>query len=392
MNARTEQRTEPASGDEPDRIAGDESDAFDVRLSNVTMRYGRATAIDQLNLDVKRGEFLSLLGPSGCGKTTTLKLIAGFEQPTDGEILIGGRSAAGLPPHKRDVNTVFQQYALFPHLSVLDNVAYGLKQRRVPKAKRRDQAADALELVGLRDRADTRPTALSGGQQQRVALARALVLRPRVLLLDEPLGALDLKLRQQMQIELKRIHAEVGLTFVFVTHDQSEALSMSDRIAVMNHGKIEQLAEPQKIYDAPATPFVASFIGEMNRLRGVRRGDVAVVDGCGLRLPIASEVEHVDDGAAVIGVRPEDVSAVATTEDDAVGHVETMMLTGHSLQLVIALRGGQSLVAVQNRYRDDVRSDTLRPGVAVSIDVAPSSVLLLGSDSSHQQETSDEQL
>lgn len=255
-------------------------DGVDVRISGVTKRYGDTVAVDDLNLDIQHGEFLSLLGPSGCGKTTTLKLIAGFEQPSEGRILIGGQPAEGLPPHKRDVNTVFQHYALFPHLSVLDNVAYGLKQRGVKKADRRHQAAEALELVGLADRARARPADLSGGQQQRVALARALVLRPRVLLLDEPLGALDLKLREHMQIELKRIHAEVGLTFVFVTHDQGEALSMSDRIAVMNDGRIEQLATPQEVYDAPGSRFVASFIGDMNQLRADLHGDTAtLLDG-----------------------------------------------------------------------------------------------------------------
>src|SRR6266536_3259558 len=206
--------------------------AYDVELRAVTKRFGALTAVDAVNLKVRKGEFLSLLGPSGCGKTTSLRLIAGFEQPDEGEILIGGTDAVGTPPYRRDVNTVFQQYALFPHMSVLDNVAYGLKQRKVGKSERHARAREALELVRMTGRETHRPTVLSGGQQQRVALARALVMRPRVLLLDEPLGALDLKLRKEMQIELKRIQEQVGITFIYVTHDQGEALSMSDRVAV----------------------------------------------------------------------------------------------------------------------------------------------------------------
>ena len=242
-----------------------------MQFRSVTKRFGDMTAVDNVDLDVHAGEFLALLGPSGCGKTTSLRMIAGFEQATEGDILIGGASAVGLPPYRRNVNTVFQQYALFPHMSVVDNVGYGLKQRRVGKAERRRKALEALEMVRLRGFEQRRPYELSGGQQQRVALARALVLEPRVLLLDEPLGALDLKLRKEMQIELKRIHQEVGLTFVFVTHDQEEAMAMSDRIAVMNFGRIEQLDEPRAMYDRPATPFVADFIGDMNHVDGTLR-------------------------------------------------------------------------------------------------------------------------
>src|SRR5690242_49745 len=211
--------------------------AYDVELRAVTKRFGALTAVDAVSLKIHKGEFLSLLGPSGCGKTTSLRLIAGFEQPDEGEILIGGTDAVGTPPYKRDVNTVFQHYALFPHMSVLDNVAYGLKQRGVDKKARHAKAHEALELVQMEGRAQRRPRELSGGQQQRVALARALVMQPRVLLLDEPLGALDLKLRKDMQVELKRIQSEVGITFVYVTHDQGEAMSMSDRIAVMSEGR-----------------------------------------------------------------------------------------------------------------------------------------------------------
>ncbi|WP_157516915.1 ABC transporter ATP-binding protein [Mycobacterium sp. MS1601] len=356
------------------------ADSVDVRISGVSKRYGDSVAVDNLDLDIAHGEFLSLLGPSGCGKTTTLKLIAGFEQPSAGRIFIGGQPAEGLPPHKRDVNTVFQHYALFPHLTVVDNVAYGLKQRGVKKTERRRQAAEALELVGLADRAQGRPADLSGGQQQRVALARALVLRPRVLLLDEPLGALDLKLREQMQIELKRIHAEVGLTFVFVTHDQGEALSMSDRIAVMNAGRIEQLAAPQQVYDAPASAFVASFIGEMNKLRAHVHGDHAALLGGQLQMTVGTTVHAAPAGhnEALIGVRPQDVTVNVADEADAHGRIETAMLTGHSMQLVILLRDGQRMVARQDRYGPGSATAALRAGEHVVITAAPNSVLLLG--------------
>src|SRR3954453_4148124 len=245
------------------------SGAPDVRLTGVTKRFGDdIVAVDRVDLDVRNGEFLALLGPSGCGKTTTLRLIAGFEEPTEGEIEIDGRSMVGIPPHKRNVNTVFQQYALFPHMSVLDNVAYGLKQRKVGRQDRYRQANEALELVRLTGREQAKPAQLSGGMQQRVALARPLVMNPKVLLLDEPLGALDLKLRKAMQVELKRIQRDVGITFIVVTHDQEEAMAMADRIAVMDAGRIDQLGPPSEIYDRPATPFVADFIGEMNHFEG----------------------------------------------------------------------------------------------------------------------------
>src|SRR5688572_22624951 len=236
----------------------------DVELRGVTKRFDDVVAVDDIDLSVRKGEFLSLLGPSGCGKTTTLRLIAGFEQPDEGEILIAGEEVAGLPPYKRDVNTVFQSYALFPHLNVLHNVAYGLKQRGLRKTVREEKAREALSLVRLSELGQRKPRQLSGGQQQRVALARALVMEPKVLLLDEPLGALDLKVRRQLQIELKRIQETVGVTFIYVTHDQEEALAMSDRVAVMNDGRVEQVGTPREIYDHPASPFVADFIGETN--------------------------------------------------------------------------------------------------------------------------------
>src|SRR5712691_6128833 len=294
-------------------ISGDGEPVYDVELRAVTKRFGSLAAIDAVNLKVRRGEFLSILGPSGCGKTTTLRLIAGFEQPDEGEILIGGVDAVGTPPYKRDVNTVFQQYALFPHMSVLDNVAYGLKQRRASKPERYAKAREALELVHLTGRDKHRPAMLSGGQQQRVALARALVMNQRVLLLDEPLGSLDLKLRKEMQIELKRIQHQVGITFIYVTHDQEEALSMSDRVAVMSNGVIEQLDDPRTIYDRPLTPFVADFIGDMNFLDGevaeAADGGFAVDAGSGI--VVRGRGQTVRGIRARVGIRPERMVAAA---------------------------------------------------------------------------------
>ncbi len=243
-----------------------------VRLEGVTKAFKEMIAVDNIDLEVMEGEFLSFLGPSGCGKTTTLRMIGGFEQPTSGKVFLGEDNVAGLPPYKRNVNTVFQSYALFPHLSVSENVAYGLKRKKVSKDEIKTRVKDILDLVDLPGYEDRRITQMSGGQQQRVALARALVNRPGVLLLDEPLGALDLKLRKQMQLELKRIQSEVGITFIYVTHDQEEAMTMSDRIAVMNAGHFEQIGAPQDMYELPATEFVASFLGASNLLDGVARG------------------------------------------------------------------------------------------------------------------------
>src|SRR2546423_15428553 len=234
---------------------GPTADDAVVTLRGVTKRFDELVAVDRLDLDVSNGEFIALLGPSGCGKTTTLRMIAGFEEPTEGEIAIDGAPVVGVPPHKRQVNTVFQQYALFPHMNVLDNVAYGLKQRGMGRRERHAKATEALSLVHLEGRETSRPNQLSGGQQQRVALARALVLEPKVLLLDEPLGALDAKLRKALQVELKALQEEVGITFIYVTHDQEEALTMSDRLAVMNAGRIEQVGPPRQVYEEPANAY-----------------------------------------------------------------------------------------------------------------------------------------
>src|SRR5436853_6165493 len=312
----------------------------DVEFRAVTKRFGSLTAVNSVNLRVHKGEFLSLLGPSGCGKTTSLRMIAGFEQPDEGELLIGGRDVSGVPPYKRDVNTVFQQYALFPHMSILDNVAYGLKQRKVGKKERYQKAGEALELVRLVGRDTHRPAMLSGGQQQRVALARALVMNPRVLLLDEPLGALDLKLRKEMQIELKRIQNQVGITFIYVTHDQEEALSMSDRVAVMSNGVIEQLDEPRAIYDRPITPFVADFIGDMNMLDGMvtEAADARFALDAGNGVVVRGRGNATRGDRVRIGVRPERMGAhpgaAAVTANSAPAEVVTKMYLGDQVQIV----------------------------------------------------------
>ena len=256
----------------------------DVRLDKVVKRFDETVAVDGISLEIPHGSFFALLGPSGCGKTTTLRMIGGFEEPSEGAIYLGEQDVVGTPPYKRDVNTVFQSYALFPHMSVFDNVAFGLERKGVEKKERRGRVLEILELVDLAGRENRKPKQLSGGQQQRVALARALVNNPRVLLLDEPLGALDLKLRKQMQLELKRIQSEVGITFVHVTHDQEEAMTMADTIAVMNLGKIEQLGSPTDLYERPRTAFVANFLGTSNLLGGAVEGADSV------RLPDGSVV------------------------------------------------------------------------------------------------------
>jgi spermidine/putrescine ABC transporter ATP-binding subunit len=348
-----------------------------VALSGVTKRFEDLVAIDNVNLEVRNGEFLALLGPSGCGKTTTLRMIAGFEDPTEGEILIDGASVVGVPPHKRQVNTVFQQYALFPHLSVLDNVAYGLKQRGMGKQERRAEAARMLRAVHLQGREGARPEQLSGGMQQRVALARALVLEPKVLLLDEPLGALDQKLRKAMQIELKRLQADVGITFVFVTHDQEEAMTMADRIAVMNDGRIEQLAAPSALYDEPATDFVARFIGDLSELEGTLAGDeVVLADGA--RVPLGRRLADVPNGRQVrVGLRPES-AAVQRTPGGLDASVVTAMVLGDRLQVVVRLVDGQELLVRQPREAGSESLAGLQPGDAVGLKLAAGAGLMLG--------------
>ncbi len=363
-------------------LYGDRS--YDVELRAVTKRFGSLTAVNAVTLKVHKGEFLSLLGPSGCGKTTSLRLIAGFEQPDEGEILIGGVDAASAPPYKRDVNTVFQQYALFPHMSVLDNVAYGLKQRRVGKPQRHAKAREALELVRMTGRESDRPAMLSGGQQQRVALARALVMNPRVLLLDEPLGALDLKLRKEMQIELKRIQHQVGITFIYVTHDQEEALSMSDRVAVMSNGVIEQLDEPRAIYDRPLTPFVADFIGDMNFVDGevveAADGGFAIDNGAGIA--VRGRGDAVKGTRVRVGVRPERIvtspGVSGGTANSATAEVITKMYLGDQIQIVAKLVGGGNVVVREQRASADPTLDTINPGDRIALSWDETAPLLLG--------------
>jgi spermidine/putrescine transport system ATP-binding protein len=279
-----------------------------AEMIGVSKRFKEHHAVRSISLTAEEGTFFSILGPSGCGKTTTLRMLAGFVQPDEGEIRLGGEEVSRVPPHRRDVNTVFQSYALFGHLSVAGNVAFGLKRRKVPAAEVRQRVAQMLEVVSLADRMDARPSELSGGQQQRVALARALVNMPRLLLLDEPLGALDLKLRRQMQTELKHIQREVGVAFIYVTHDQEEALTMSDRIAVMNEGRILQTGTPAQIYEHPANLFVAQFIGSTNSLPGRYADGTAGLD-CGVTVPVgAAEAAGLSTGDALVAcVRPERV-------------------------------------------------------------------------------------
>jgi spermidine/putrescine transport system ATP-binding protein len=327
----------------------------DLTLTSVTKRFGTFTAVDDLDLVVEQGRFFALLGPSGCGKTTTLRMVAGLEEPTSGTISIAGSDITRLKPYKRPVNTVFQNYALFPHLDIEENVAFGLRRRGVKDVKR--QVDEMLELVELGGFGKRRPAQLSGGQQQRVALARALINRPRVLLLDEPLGALDLKLRRQMQIELKRIQTEVGITFVHVTHDQEEAMTMADTIAVMNKGVIEQMGPPAELYDAPATTFVSNFLGQSNLVHAEvigRSGDEIVVDAGGNKLGAPVDRARRTEGTVWVGVRPEKVFlALADSEPQngsnllASGVVSDVSFIGVSTQYLVRMPWGQELTVFE---------------------------------------------
>jgi putative spermidine/putrescine transport system ATP-binding protein len=305
-----------------------------VRLEGVVKRFGEVVAVAGVDLDVRAGEFFSMLGPSGSGKTTCLRMIAGFERPTAGRILLEGRDVSRLAPYERDVNTVFQDYALFPHMTVADNVAYGLKVKRVPRHERRERVDQALAMVQLAAFGERKPAQLSGGQRQRVALARALVNRPKVLLLDEPLGALDLKLRQAMQIELKEIQESVGLTFIYVTHDQEEALTMSDRLAVFSHGRVEQVGTPAEVYERPATGFVAGFVGVSNVLAGEVAASIA---GEGHAFTIRPEKIALRDVGATVG--PQECSAS--------GHVREVVYLGAITRYIVRLDAGGELVVMQ---------------------------------------------
>jgi spermidine/putrescine transport system ATP-binding protein len=332
--------------------------------------HGDVRAVEHVDLRIAEGEFFSLLGPSGCGKTTTLRMIAGFEEPTNGQILLHGRDMVGVPPYRRDVNMVFQQYALFPHMDVFENVAFGLRRKKVPKDELRRRVTEALQLVELEGREKRRPRQLSGGQQQRVALARALVNRPRALLLDEPLGALDLKLRQAMQLELKRIQREVGITFVYVTHDQEEALTMSDRLVVMNAGRIEQLGSPRELYERPGTSFVANFIGTSNIVTGRldRRDDGWALGGLGPdeRVLVAGADAVQPGQEAEIAVRPEKIVLRAETDPPPPercalrAKVTEVVYLGTSTQYRTVTNAGQSMAV----YRQNAAST---PGTEVLV-------------------------
>jgi putative spermidine/putrescine transport system ATP-binding protein len=327
--------TDPQTRDASSRVTSRRPEAQPaVRLEGVEKRFGDVAAVRGIDLDVVDGEFFSMLGPSGSGKTTTLRMIAGFEAPTAGRILLHGEDVTGRPPFERDVNTVFQDYALFPHMTVGENVGYGLMIRKIPRADRATRVADILRLIRLEGFERRKPSQLSGGQRQRVALARALINRPRVLLLDEPLGALDLKLREEMQIELKAIQQEVGITFIYVTHDQQEALTMSDRIAVFNDGRIEQVGSPADVYERPATPFVAGFVGTSNLLRG-------------------EAARAIVGEAGTFTVRPEKIrlaepsATVDAGEISAPGHIRQVVYLGPDTRYHVALDAGGELVVTQ---------------------------------------------
>jgi spermidine/putrescine transport system ATP-binding protein len=351
-----------------------------VCLDHVSKRFGDLLAVREMELEIGRGEFFTMLGPSGCGKTTTLRMVAGFEDPTAGRVLIDGQDVAGLPSHKRPTNTVFQSYALFPHLSVGDNVAFGLRRKRVPKSAIRERVAAELERVGLASEINRRPNQLSGGQQQRVALARALVNLPKVLLLDEPLGALDLKLRKGLQVELKRIQREVGITFVYVTHDQEEALTMSDRIAVMSNGVIEQVDTPEAVYERPSTTFVAGFIGVSNLMPGTV---TSAGDGRGrIRLESGPELETRVDGIGAgerchAVVRPEKLIIQHANEraggdlPSVDGVVESSVYLGTSTQIVVHLPAGVSMTVLVPNASEAERARLPGGGAAVRLSWAP---------------------
>ena len=357
-----------------------------VRLDGVTKAFGDFVAVREMDLEIAQGEFFTLLGPSGCGKTTTLRMIAGFEQPTSGEVRIEGADVAGLPAHKRPTNTVFQSYALFPHMSVAENVAYGLKRKNLPKDEIAKRVETELERVGLGGEGHRKPNQLSGGQQQRVALARAVVNLPKVLLLDEPLGALDLKLRKGLQLELKRIQREVGISFVYVTHDQEEALTMSDRIAVMNQGVVEQVGPPEEVYERPATTFVAGFIGVSNLMPAT----VTSVNSsrATLRLEAGGEFEIQRDDL-VVGqqwhavVRPEKLDVLSGDESPEAGHpsvegtVESSVFIGTATQLVVRLADDVRLTVLVPNADEAERQRLPGGGARVRLSWAPEHIHLV---------------
>ena len=357
----------------------------DLRLEGVTKRFGDFVAVDDLTLTVPQGSFFALLGPSGCGKTTTLRMVAGLEEPSAGRVLIGEEDVTHLRPYKRPVNTVFQSYALFPHLTIFENVAFGLRRRGTKDYKQKTM--DMIELVQLAPLAARKPAQLSGGQQQRVALARALINKPEVLLLDEPLGALDLKLRRQMQIELKRIQTEIDVTFVHVTHDQEEAMTMADTIAVMNHGVIEQMGAPGDLYENPVTTFVANFLGQSNLIMTDvidTSGSDVLVDCHGQKLGVVSSRSHADGRNAWLGIRPEKIFAGTSGDPDHVGsnvltggRITDVSFVGVSTQYLVAMPWGQELMVFE---QNTGRRSLFRNGDEVDLSWSPSHAFLLDAD------------
>ena len=352
-----------------------------IQLDHVRKSFGDFVAVEHADFGIRQGEFFAMLGPSGCGKTTTLKMIAGFEQPTSGKVLLNGADVSRVPPYKRNVNTVFQQYALFPHMTVADNVRFGPRSKKVPKSEYEPNVAQMLEVVRLGEFADRRPAQLSGGQQQRVALARALVNFPSALLLDEPLAALDLKLREAMQFELKRIQREVGITFVFVTHDQGEALTMSDRIAVMSEGRVEQIGTPQEIYNSPASLFVAGFIGSANLLPGdvvgSDGGDTVVELTAGHTVRARTDLERPAGTPVSVMLRPERLTASAAARDDGrsiEGTVADVVFQGATARIVVRLKDDSEVIASVITGTD---LPFLMPGNTVHLTWEPGSAFLL---------------
>ncbi|MEK6323384.1 MAG: ABC transporter ATP-binding protein [Acidobacteriota bacterium] len=353
-------------------------DVYEVELQDVTKRFGEVTAVDSVSLAVARGEFLTLLGPSGCGKTTLLRMIAGFESPDAGRVILTGSDVTELSPHQRDVTTVFQHYALFPHLNVFDNVSFGLERRRARRDEIKRRVAAALEMVRLDGLDERKPGELSGGQQQRVALARALVVEPKVLLLDEPLAALDLKLRKQMQLELKGLQRRLGISFIYVTHDQEEALTMSDTIVVMNAGRIEQIGRAEEIYERPLTEFVAGFIGASNTIEGI----VEAVDGLSIisigNTRVSARANGVKPGERVrVLVRPEKISISSDASPHALaGKIESAVYLGESTQWKISIEGGQAITVLEQN-RQPFQSAQTRVGQTVYVSWDPESAVIL---------------
>jgi spermidine/putrescine transport system ATP-binding protein len=350
--------------------------AADVRLVDVTKRFEDVTAVDRLSLEIEQGSFFALLGPSGCGKTTTLRMIGGFEQPSEGEIYLGDSEVSGLPAYKRDVNTVFQSYALFPHLSVFENVAFGLRRQGVRGGALTGQVNEILRLVGLEGMEKRKPRQLSGGQQQRVALARALVNKPKVLLLDEPLGALDLKLRKQMQLELKGIQHDVGITFIHVTHDQEEAMTMADQIAVMNGGRIEQLGTPTELYETPSTAFVAGFLGVSNLIPGTVSGPDTVRLRSGPEVRVRPEALGGRTGQVAVGIRPEKIELGEGQGNSLEGTVVEQAYVGVSTQYIVETGCGRLTVYRQNASPG---LNGATPGQSLTLSWSPESTFVVDS-------------